>query len=69
MYFTYTYDAAGNRISKRITKSGTTTVSYAWYVRDASGNVMVTYAASGDSTQSLGSLHLRENNFYLYGTR
>jgi RHS repeat-associated protein len=68
MYITYTYDAAGNRISKRITKSGTTTVSYTWYVRDASGNVMATYAASGDSTQSLDSLHLTANNFYLYGS-
>jgi len=34
----YTYDAAGNRISKAVTSSGVTKSTY--YVRDASGNVM-----------------------------
>jgi RHS repeat-associated protein len=68
MYITYTYYAAGNRISKRITKQGTTTVSYTWYVRDASGNVLATYTASGDGTQTLDHLVLYSDKFYLYGS-
>ena len=46
----YTYDAAGNRIGKKVVKFGSPTVSYTWYVRDARGNVMQVYTASGDTT-------------------
>jgi RHS repeat-associated protein len=68
----YTYDAAGNRISKRITTPGTNTVNYTWYVRDASGNMMATYTGSVDSSttgiDSLQSSSLSLENYYLYGS-
>lgn len=49
----FTYDAAGNRISKKVSKSTTTNiVEYTWYVRDASGNVMATYSSSGAASNS-----------------
>ena len=38
---TFSYDAAGNRISKQLTKAGRTTTTH--YLRDASGNVMAIY--------------------------
>jgi RHS repeat-associated protein len=38
---TFTYDAAGNRISKSETRNDTTITT--WYVRDAQGNVMSIY--------------------------
>jgi len=37
----FLYDAAGNRVSKNVVNSGTTTTTH--YVRDASGNVMGVY--------------------------
>jgi hypothetical protein len=64
----YTYDAAGNRICKRTTQSGSTTVNYTWYVRDANGNVMASYTTSGDSTKTLDNFTLGMDNFYLYGS-
>jgi RHS repeat-associated protein len=41
----YTYDAGGNRISKKVvTATGTTTTTqHTWYVRDIKGNVMAIY--------------------------
>jgi len=48
----YTYDAAGNRISK--TYDGKTTV----YVRDASGNVMSIYEKDGVGALVQAELHL-----------
>jgi RHS repeat-associated protein len=50
----YTYDAAGNRISKKA--NGITTV----YVRDASGNVMSVYEAAGTT--------LQQKEVHLYGS-
>ena len=38
---TFSYDAAGNRIAKTVTKAGRTTTTH--YLRDASGNVMSIY--------------------------
>ncbi|HTE12000.1 MAG TPA: hypothetical protein VK645_13545, partial [Chitinophagaceae bacterium] len=48
----YYYDAAGNRIGKKLTKFGTANVNYTWYVRDAQGNTMHVYTASVDSTEA-----------------
>jgi RHS repeat-associated protein len=53
----FTYDAAGNRISK--TAHGITT----WYVRDAQGNVMSVYT-QGNSAINSGSLTQSEDDLY-----
>ncbi len=53
----YTYDASGNRISKRVSSGGNVTT---WYVRDASGNVMSVYTAS----ETEGSLVQGEVHMY-----
>ena len=37
----YTYDATGNRISKKVVSGGVE--KYTWYVRDASGNMVTSY--------------------------
>ena len=59
----YTYDAAGNRISKTLVPpaggAGVTT----WYVRDASGNTMAVYGI-GDNTVNAGRVTLRERHLY-----
>ncbi|MEO6549320.1 MAG: LamG-like jellyroll fold domain-containing protein [Ferruginibacter sp.] len=55
----YTYDAAGNRISKIVT-SGTTGDS-TYYVRDASGNVLSVY-------NKKGALNLFQTEIPLYGS-
>ena len=61
----YTYDAAGNRISKKIEKYTTTTIDYTWYVRDASGNVMSTYNGIGtNAVTSAYTLNLTEQHMY-----
>lgn len=52
----YTYDVAGNRISKAETTGEVTTTT--WYTRDASGNVMAVY--SGNNT----ALALNEQHIY-----
>ncbi len=39
----YTYDVAGNRISKKVDKQGADSET-TWYVRDASGNTMAVYS-------------------------
>ncbi|MFN8272705.1 MAG: hypothetical protein U0U33_20765 [Chitinophagaceae bacterium] len=54
----YSYDAAGNRISKIIGTKQT------FYVRDASGNVMSIYT-SGDTANSG---HLTQSEVHLYGS-
>jgi RHS repeat-associated protein len=63
----YTYDAAGNRISKRVAKSGTTTIEFTWYVRDAQGNVMATYNSTGTGT-TMSAYSLQARELYLYGS-
>lgn len=65
----YTYDAQGNRISKVVEHSGTSSKDYTWYVRDAQGNVMSTYGASGAvSGTGYDALSLTINERYLYGS-
>jgi len=54
----YTYDAAGNRISKTV--DGLTT----WYVKDASGNIMAVY----EKRSNLNSGHLTQSEVHLYGS-
>ncbi|WP_315819572.1 RHS repeat-associated core domain-containing protein [Paraflavitalea speifideaquila] len=63
----YSYDVQGNRISKVVEKAGSTVKDFTWYVRDAQGNLVATYKASGsvDTTtlQNLG-VNLVEQNIY-----
>jgi len=54
----YTYDAAGQRISKRV--NDTTEV----YVRDASGNVMSVYVQSGKGD----NIPLKQTEIHVYGS-
>jgi len=54
---TYTYDPAGNRISKKV--KGVET----WYVRDAVGNVMSVYVKGNDSVNN-GALSQTEVHIY-----
>jgi len=54
---TYTYDIAGNRISKTVNGIQT------WYIRDASGNVMSVYT-KGDNTVNSGNLTQTETHLY-----
>jgi RHS repeat-associated protein len=61
----YSYDGAGNRISK-ITSYATGTKVYTWYVRDAQGNLITVYGASGSGT--LSSLVPGINEWYMYGS-
>ena len=53
---TYSYDAAGNRISKTVSPASGATVT-TWYVRDASGNVMAVY-------YNTDSLRMTEQHIY-----
>ncbi len=64
----YTYDAAGNRISKKVAKTGTSTVEYTWYVRDASGNVMAVYNSTGAGNISSAGYTLNLTEQHLYGS-
>ncbi|HVU57803.1 MAG TPA: RHS repeat-associated core domain-containing protein [Puia sp.] len=64
----YYYDAAGHRIGKKVVRGDTSAVSYTWYVRDASGNVMATYTASIDSTRADSSADLQLNEQHIYGS-
>jgi RHS repeat-associated protein len=54
----YTYDAGGNRISKKVTANGDTTTT--WYARDATGNVMSVYRLRNDTTY--------QDEIHLYGS-
>lgn len=64
----YTYDAQGNRISKVTEKAGTTVKEFTWYVRDAQGNLITTYKASGSvnetTLQNLTNISLDEQMIY-----
>jgi len=60
----YGYDATGNRMSKRV-QTNTGAVTYTWYVRDMSGNIMAVYTAKGTGTAySSYSLVLTEQDMY-----
>ncbi|WP_315823677.1 hypothetical protein [Paraflavitalea speifideaquila] len=48
----YSYDAQGNRISKVVEKAGTTVREFTWYVRDAQGNMIASYKATGMATDT-----------------
>lgn len=61
----YTYDAQGNRIGK-ITDAGGEK-QYTWYVRDGQGNIITTYAATGNSSD-LSALQLKQEERYIYGS-
>ena len=52
----YTYDVAGNRISKAVTSGETTTTT--WYTRDAQGNTLAIY------TGTASALALSEQHIY-----
>jgi RHS repeat-associated protein len=57
----FTYDAAGNRTSKKeIPRTGDATTTY--YVRDASGNVMATYQKK--TVNSVNDLYLQEQDLF-----
>jgi len=58
---TFTYDAAGNRISKTAVAEGNTITT--WYVRDGQGNVMGVYTL-GDPTKDSGALTQSEVDLY-----
>ena len=66
----YTYDAAGNRIGKKLTKFASARVDYTWYVRDAQGNVLNVYNAARDTTGSttLANFDLTLQESHLYGS-
>ena len=58
----YSYDAAGNRISKTVTPAvGNAVIT--WYVRDAAGNTMSVYTAD-----TANSGHLTQTEIDLYGS-
>lgn len=61
----FNYDAQGNRIGK-IVELNSGAKSYIWYVRDAQGNMMATYEASGSSS-NLSDLDLSLTERPLYG--
>ena len=58
----FTYDAAGNRVSKTVTPTSGTPIT-TWYVRDAQGNIMSVYT-SGDQTVNSGDLSRTEIDLY-----
>jgi RHS repeat-associated protein len=64
----YYYDAAGDRVGKKTTRGDNSTVSYTWYVRDASSNVMATYTAGLDSSKVLDSADLHIGEKHIYGS-
>jgi RHS repeat-associated protein len=66
----YTYDAAGNRISKRVVNNQNNKAEYTWYVRDAQGNVMATYFGTGQASTTLFSCNynLTVTDQHIYGS-
>jgi RHS repeat-associated protein len=62
----YSYDAAGNRISKIVEKNNQKSIT--WYVRDAQGNVMATYTSESASSTPLQGFEIKESERYLYGS-
>ena len=65
---TYGYDAAGNRISKKIERYTNALVDYTWYVRDASGNTMSTYSYTSTDATDLNANNLTQGEVYLFGS-
>jgi RHS repeat-associated protein len=63
MAIVYVYDAAGNRISKSVTRADSTKLTY--YVRDAGGNVMSIYQRG---YAAINSGHLSQAEINLYGS-
>ena len=61
----YRYDGQGHRIGKVSVFNGVN--QYTWYVRDAQGNVLSTYKASGNDAE-LGNLGLEQGERYIYGS-
>ena len=62
----YTYDAVGNRVSKRVLLN-TGSVTYTSYVRDVSGNVFAVYTSTGTGT-TYSSYTLISLNKHIYGS-
>ena len=60
----YTYDAMGNLVGRVYNFQSTN--RYVWYVRDAQGNLLTTYAADGNG--SLESQTLYQTDRYIYGS-
>ncbi|MBP6024925.1 hypothetical protein [Ferruginibacter sp.] len=65
---TYSYDAGGNRISKKVERYTNALVDYTWYVRDASGNVMSTYTYTSTTATDLLANNLMQSEVYLFGS-
>jgi RHS repeat-associated protein len=63
----YSYDATGNRISKRVERHGTDSAEYTMYVRDAQGNVMAVYNSRGQAAD-FGQYSLLLNEQHMYGS-
>jgi RHS repeat-associated protein len=63
----YTYDAAGNRISKKVTDNAGS-IAYTWYSRDAQGNVMSTYTSAGSGTMDSTHYTLTLTEQHIYGS-
>lgn len=61
----YTYDALGNRVGKMTDAGGEK--QYTWYVRDAQGNIITTYTATGNNSD-LSALQLTQDERYIYGS-
>jgi RHS repeat-associated protein len=60
----FEYDAGGNRISKRV-QLNTGAVTFTWYVRDVTGNIMAVYNSNGTgSTYNSYTLTVQEQNIY-----
>lgn len=63
----YGYDAAGNRIHKSVSRFNSTITDYSSYVRDAQGNILAIYTASGEGSD-LSALDLKLSERELYGS-
>ncbi|MDF2188425.1 LamG-like jellyroll fold domain-containing protein [Paraflavitalea sp. CAU 1676] len=70
----YTYDAQGNRIGKtaKVYNKGASRfeLDYTWYVRDAQGNLMCTYNATGLDTlgDDMQDLYMEYRDHQIYGS-
>lgn len=63
----YGYDAAGNRVHKSVSRFNSSITDYTSYVRDAQGNILAIYTASG-SGSDLSALDLKLSERELYGS-
>jgi RHS repeat-associated protein len=61
----YYYDPSGNRSGMAVLYNPSTYNVYTWYVRDAQGNVMAVYKASG---ANLATIALKLKEHYMYGS-